>query len=508
MSYNRRSLPGLLALAAATATAAASISITVPCKVPAGAATLDKMPIAASFEFYFWPSYATNISLAGPCLDHLSQMYGQKVPIRIGGTTQDRATYDPNQEAYISYDDPDPLVPPMKITYGPKFFDLIAPYGAETILGFNRGDNNRTNTFEAILDAKKSPGLLKHLKGVEIGNEPDVYLYIWQKPIATPPWDANQEGADAADWAQDFINQWESPLPMLYTGSYAVPVPIQPKWPNITHLINVSFNQTVKDAVATYNQHLYALSQGTDLGVEMDHVRTAADLAVFPEYVASSASAGREFYLGETGFHGQEVPSDASFGAALQVFDKSLLATSLNIKRLYYHQGTINQASFNWFSSSQVEHPFYGGYLSALALHDADNIIAADNGTDRHARYVLFKNGRATKVVIINTEYYSGSGSRPTIDFSLEGIAGANQLRRRAGRGPPEVLRVTASSSDVTASEVSATVAGPTIGGQSFASDETCSIVGDRKTERLVIDEATGSATVRVGASEAVIVYL
>lgn len=52
-------------------------------------------------------------------------MYGQKVPIRVGGTTQDRATYNADLDAYISYDDPDPLNPPMEVTYGPKFFDLI-----------------------------------------------------------------------------------------------------------------------------------------------------------------------------------------------------------------------------------------------------------------------------------------------------------------------------------------------------------------------------------------------
>ena len=125
-----------------------------------------------------------------------------------------------------------------------------------------------------------------------------VYLYIWHKPIATPPWDANQEGADSADWGQYFINRWGSPMPLLYAGSYAVPIPIQPNWPNVTHLIDVSYNQTIKDAVTAYNHHLYALSQNTDLAVEMDHVRTATDLAVFPEYVASSASAGREFYIG------------------------------------------------------------------------------------------------------------------------------------------------------------------------------------------------------------------
>lgn len=177
---------------------------------------------------------------------------------------------------------------------------------------------------------------------------------IWQKPIASPPWDANQEGADSADWAQDFITRWKEPLPMLYAGSYAVPIPIQPNWPNVTHLIDVSYNATVKASVRTYNQHLYALSQGTDLAVEMDHARTAADLAVFPEYVASAAAAGREFYLGETGFHGTDVDSDASFGGALQILDKSLRATSLDIKRLYYHQGTINQGKqTSWRTSSQ-----------------------------------------------------------------------------------------------------------------------------------------------------------
>ena len=47
------------------------------------------------------------------------------MPIRIGGTTQDRATYDPNLEAYVSYSVDDPLEAPMTLTYGPKFFDLI-----------------------------------------------------------------------------------------------------------------------------------------------------------------------------------------------------------------------------------------------------------------------------------------------------------------------------------------------------------------------------------------------
>jgi hypothetical protein len=47
------------------------------------------------------------------------------MPIRIGGTTQDRATYDPDFNGYVSYSVDDPLVAPMDLTYGPKFWDLI-----------------------------------------------------------------------------------------------------------------------------------------------------------------------------------------------------------------------------------------------------------------------------------------------------------------------------------------------------------------------------------------------
>ena len=73
-----------------------------------------------------WPSYMTNISLTLPCIDHFNKLYNRKMPIRIGGTTQDRATYDPALKGYVSYSVDDPLEAPMSLTYGPKFFDLIS----------------------------------------------------------------------------------------------------------------------------------------------------------------------------------------------------------------------------------------------------------------------------------------------------------------------------------------------------------------------------------------------
>lgn len=124
-----------------------------------------------------------------------------------------------------------------------------------------------------------------------------VYLSIWNKPVATAPWDAAQEGADAADWAQDFANHWGSPLPILAGGVYAAPFD-QPAWPNLPHLVNEAYNASVKAATKVYCGHLYALSNSTELSSEMNHARTAADLSKFVEYVRLTKAEGRDYILG------------------------------------------------------------------------------------------------------------------------------------------------------------------------------------------------------------------
>ncbi|KAH8901723.1 hypothetical protein GQ53DRAFT_790114 [Thozetella sp. PMI_491] len=476
--------------------AAASVTNLVPSTVPTHAAVLDSTPIGVSFEFFMWPSYMTNISLVHPCLEHISRLYKKILPIRIGGTTQDRATYDPTFSGYVSYTTPDPLTAPTSLTYGRKFFDLIPRFGAETLLGFNRGDNNRSNTFEAVLAAKARPNVMGNLWAIELGNEPDLYLSYWHKPVAIPPWNESQEGADAADWAQDFANRWVSPLPILSGGAYAVPLQT-PDWPNLRYLITQAYNASVKAATKVYCGHLYALSNSTELSSEMNHNRTVADLSYFTDYVSLAASLGREYIIGETGFHGQDVEHDASFGGAIQILDKSLRAVSMGIKRLYFHQGTINQAYFNWWSSNQVEYPYYGGFMAALALQGAEHVIATDNGADSYAQYVIFRNGTPCKIVLINTDYYSGNGTRLNTSFTLTGLRNVNTV---------SAIRMTASSSEITASSAKlAPSSGLSIGGQTF-SDTSCKVKGEPVVENIKVKG--GTATLTLAASEALIVYL
>lgn len=183
--------------------------------------------------------------------------------------------------------------------------------------------------------------------------------------MAEAPWNETQEGGNAADWAQDFINHWKSPLPMLAGGGYAIPFEIEPDWPNLPYLIENSYNKTVKDATKVYNGHLYAFSNASadDLGPEMKHQRVVQDLNLLP--ISSAKAAGRPYILGkawhtpcisqhlliyhsgETGFHGLDYEMDSTFGSAIQTTDKTLRALTRGIQRLFYHQGTINQGKFN-----------------------------------------------------------------------------------------------------------------------------------------------------------------
>lgn len=195
---------------------------------------------------------------------------------------------------------------------------------------------------------------------------------------------------------------------------------------------------------------------------------------------------------GETNFHPYDVEMDSTFGAALVTLDKSLHAVTLGIQRLFFHQGTINQgthpspaifkhapsptsggvwvnprqtsvkreansrlclvALFNWWSDNQINAPYYGGYLAALALAGGDHIIELDSGNSSYAQYVIYSNGQPKKAVIVNTDYYSGSGARGLSNITLNGLSAFKA----------KALRMTAASSEVTTNGTSSY---PTIGG-------------------------------------------
>ncbi|KAJ8130419.1 hypothetical protein O1611_g3210 [Lasiodiplodia mahajangana] len=433
--------------------------------IPPAAVRLDTTPIGLSFEFDVWPTYKLNVSHVWHCMSHIAELYHTKMPIRIGGTTQDRSAYDATYDGYICSD---PTVE-LHNTYGPKYFDLISDYGGETTLGFNRGDDNITNSLEAALAAKSI--ILNSLWAIELGNEPDLYYSTWGKPVATPPWNESQEGENQAQWSQAFLDAWGETSPILSAGNYALPIELTEAYPNTDYLINVAFNGSIKAGVKAYCTHAYALSgQDAELPDEMKHSKTVADMANYVDKIAAAKSVGRPYIIGEAGFHGLETKQDATFGGAIQIVDKTLRALAIGIQRIYYHQGSLgaNQASFNWWSLDGVAAPFYGGYSRLLRSR-------VESGSLRAILEMILRRN---------------TGEPTATVFRLDGL-------------PPstlKVLRMTAASSEVTVEDSL-----PTIGGQTFSNDK-CMILGDQMFED--IENLDGVAEVTLMASEAVIVYI
>lgn len=97
--------------------------------------------------------------------------------------------------------------------------------------------------------------------------------------------------------------------------------------------------------------------------------------------------------------------------------------------------------------------------MAALALAGGDQITAIDAGNSSYAQYVIYKNGEPIKAVLINTDYYSGNGTRPSSTFTLTDLVGSTV----------KAIRMTASSSDVT-TEPGDNAPAITIGGRSASS--------------------------------------
>jgi len=214
-----------------------------------------------------------------------------------------------------------------------------------------------------------------------------------------------------------------------------------------------------------------------------------------PDVVAANA-LGLEYFMGETNSvsGGGAFSISATFGAALWLLDYTLRATSVNIKRLYFHHGTIGACAYCWFGNHTVSSPYYGAYVTTAALTHGTHILSLDNGTAPYSSYLIYGNNTPIRALLINTELFDGNGTRSNETFVLNGV-------KKFGLG--DKVRAKRLTAPAATSEQNAGV-NPTWGGQWFV-NETCEIVGEEVFEDLVV--GNGSVEVVLRASEAVLVY-
>lgn len=162
-----------VALTAVATHGVAAVTFSVPGQVGSGGyayAPLDKAPIGVSFEFFDFPSYFTNVTATTQCLANWQALSGEWPPIRIGGTTQDRASYDPSTSASVLYSVSSPADAPASLNFGPNFMALAGKYSGSVVMGLNRAKDDISNTIAA---AKVAVSDIDNLLAIELGNEPE-----------------------------------------------------------------------------------------------------------------------------------------------------------------------------------------------------------------------------------------------------------------------------------------------------------------------------------------------
>ncbi|KAI0036740.1 hypothetical protein K488DRAFT_81734 [Vararia minispora EC-137] len=463
-------------------TSALAQTFAVPATKPASAARVDSALLSLSLEFFAFPGY-TQVTSTSVCMNHIATLRGHAPAVRIGGTTQDRATYSLNLAEAVNYTVASSADAPTSLTFGPSFFSLAAGLkGADVTIGLNRQLNNMANSLQAAVQAKNS---MTNLYAIEIGNEPD--LYGSGSPIITTgTWSPIADGQSEQSWQNAMSS---STGDIFQAGVY-----LSNSW-NIPSLIT-----TLGSAIRhtkTFSRHSYPQSACNGASTNLPSLMSHSSIVTYVAQYASEASAvhaaGKQYFLGETNSAtcggGGISPT---FGAALWIVDYVLQGALHGVDRLYFHQGTIGNCAYCFWGRFTTGAPFYGVYFVSQFLGtDGVSIVMLDSGTSSLATYVVYSSaGAPLRALIYNSAYYDGTTTRSSAIVTLTGLSNTGK----------QSLRLTAPAATSRVDEGAAV----TIGGLTF--DGNCNSVGSETVE--VVSASGGEAIVSVKASEALIVFL
>ncbi|KAJ5174584.1 uncharacterized protein N7482_000461 [Penicillium canariense] len=458
------------------------LSFNIPTSPPPNSSgQLSAAPVGVSLEFFTFPEYMEDVASTKTCLQNLKDLTGTWPRLRIGGTTQDRATYDSSLTRSVDYTVASAGDAPETLTYGPSFISLAASYGGEVIFGLNRRLDNIANTKSAALLARRK---MDNLYAIELGNEPT--FYSKSDPIAHgASWTAASDEASQISWQEavcDYLDASDLISAGVYFGTSMSVAGLTAK--------EGYENKFVKD----YCSHNYPQGSGSfNLPNLMGHSHIATQIKPFAAEVSAAHRMGKPHIFGETNSATQGGGGvSPTFGAALWILDYVMQSVIMGTDALYFHQGTVGNCQYCWWGRYDVGSPYYGAYFAAMALANADRIAPLDSQDTPYAAYAIYKSGAPVRVLLYNSDYYvSSDGTRSSQTYKLSGISSSRVTAKRL-TAPHATSRVDQGES-------------PTIAGQTFANGK-CTIEGTERIETVYV--YGGEATFTVAASEALLIYL
>lgn len=405
---------------------------------------------------------------------------------------RDRATYDPSLGSAVQYTVDSPADAPASLTYGPQFFALANSLKGDVTVGLNRQLNNITNTMLAAVEAKKA---VRGLLALELGNEPE--FYASGSPIipAGTAWSPTEDGTSQKEW---FTSLQSSVGDVFQAAVYLQ----YPSW-STTGLIPLL--EGAISYVKTFSGHSYPQSAcggaATNLQALMSHSGIVSYTKQYAIEANSAHGQNKRYFLGETNSAtcgGGGISNN--FGAGLWVMDYLLQGAMNQVERLYFHRGTIGNCAYCFWGNDTFA-PYYGAILVSEFLGSEGGVDGSgsrltmlDDGSGSVGVYAIFstKTSGVLRILIYNSAFFNGSGTRSSVSVSLDGFNTTN------ANATLRAKRLTAPMSTTLAGQ------GITIG-ETGTFDTSCRPVGKQVYESVAVQG--GSVNVTLRASEAVILY-
>ncbi|KAI0075812.1 hypothetical protein K474DRAFT_1663809 [Panus rudis PR-1116 ss-1] len=329
----------------------------IPTHPTSASQPLDPRLASFSIEFSYMTAFGGNKTnpnmLTKELLQRLVEQTGVGPDIRPGGITIDSSIYSPNASALELIESPSGGI--YRTTYGPAWFETldVLPETSPIVVTVNLGNDTVLIARDQIKAAIEHIGW-KRIRALELGNEPDHY------PGGLRPqgWSSADYTAQYLGWTAFLTRNLSLPSHIFQAGGMVE------SW-STQEVLDEGIDTT--GTVKLFGQHTYqystcdparnAIATLTNL---INHQNITGYLSQWKPQVAAAHRAGKEFVVGEynsVSCSGKENVTN-TFGQALWLADTILFAGSMNISRMYLHQG----ATLVLQSSQQANTPGFSWY--------------------------------------------------------------------------------------------------------------------------------------------------
>ncbi|KAG1870632.1 glycoside hydrolase family 79 protein [Suillus subalutaceus] len=478
-------------------TSLSKLTLSGPASLPIDA-TPPLNPALASFsiettsfeEFMGNQSYPNKFSQN--LFENLKDRTGVPAEVRIGGITADSTFWDPNQEAAL-YNFIDSKGVLRNTTLGPQFWNSVKllPEGTKIVMTLDLESLNYTGALDMAEAAWMGLG------SRQISRFENLYGYMGGISNSISPWTVNISKALGIDY------------PEFQVGATVK----DPLWPYNTPQADAQF-----DCYSVCDPTRAAVATLTNL---VNHTRLAEYLDLWqPRIHSVRAQLGPDaFVIGEFNSVscGGRANVSNTFGQAMWLLDTTLYAASINVSRVYVHQGGPPAHYDLWYPVDSQNGPIqvfpsYSAYLfvteaigysKSLRLSNifpgrqanGSSITTAggDTSAGQISVYGFWDENSAdsydypTKLALLNLELYNQTDSYPRPNITID-------ISAYLPKKTQEVIvkRLTAPGANVLSAELT------TWAGQTFASGVA---------EGNIVEETVSDGQVVVEASSAALVY-